>query len=98
VIRNPLSLIHASVYLTALVLAGTVHANGRGSPATVKGVVRGPLGPIPDATVRLQASPVFTTTDSAGSFTMALETGRKCAVLTAWAPGYYIGGGIEHCA
>jgi mono/diheme cytochrome c family protein len=64
--------------------------------ADIKGYVYGERGPITGATVRIQASPIFTMTDSTGYFTLPLIEGEDTAVLTAWAPGYYIGGGIEY--
>ncbi len=95
-IRSYLSPKSAPICLTAVLVAGTVYAHGPVEPDTVEGVVRGPRGPIAGATVRLQASSILTTTDADGSFTLTVPDGRDRAILTAWAPGYYIGGGIEY--
>lgn len=65
------------------------------SSRVISGVVRDDRGPIAGATVRLQTTPHFTVTDSAGSFELTVPNGRGTIVLTAWAPGHYIGGGIE---
>ncbi len=61
----------------------------------VRGTVVTATGePIAGATVRIQATDVATTTDDAGRFVLA---GPEGAVrVTAWAPGFYIGGGDEH--
>lgn len=65
------------------------------SPRVISGVVRDNQGPIAGATVRLQTTPHYTVTDATGSFELAVSNGKKTFVLTAWAPGHYIGGGVE---
>lgn len=84
----------ARIFLTAFLAAGAVYARDLDETATVQGVVRGPRGPVPGATVRLQTSSILTTTDADGSFTLAMPDRTNPPILTAWAPGYYIGGGI----
>jgi hypothetical protein len=68
---------------------------GSGQQIVINGVVRDAQGPIPGALVRLQSTKTFTKTDSAGFFTLPLAS-REDVVLTACAPGYYIGGGLEY--
>lgn len=86
---------YASICLAAIVLAGSAGAQGGGEVAPIKGVVLGPQGPISGATVRQQVSQISTTTDETGSFTLVPANGDAPVVLTAWAPGYYIGGGVK---
>ena len=61
---------------------------------TIRGVVQDEAGaPIAGAVVRVQTTAHATTTDARGRFTLTgLEEG-VAVTLTAWAPGYYIGGG-----
>ena len=92
--------------LWALVLAGSLallwaHAplraqEGDPSPATLSGVVQNEDGePIAGATVRVQTRAFATQTDAAGHFTLSGLPPDRPLTLTAWAPGYYIGGGGE---
>ncbi len=60
---------------------------------TLSGVVRDVNGPIVGATVRIRATDNKTTTDSDGHFTLAGLKPDEPVVLTAWAQGFYIGGG-----
>jgi hypothetical protein len=98
VIRSHLSRKSAPISLAAILAAAGVYAHGLNKAATIKGVVRGPQGPIAGANVRLQTSSIRTTTDADGSFNLTLPDGMDSAVLTAWAPGHYIGGGTEYRA
>lgn len=61
--------------------------------ATVSGIVRDANAPISSATVRVQTTNIATSTDSNGRFTLAVANLDEPVILTAWAKGYYIGGG-----
>ncbi|MCH5375829.1 MAG: carboxypeptidase-like regulatory domain-containing protein, partial [Planctomycetes bacterium] len=63
------------------------------SSASVAGLVRNANGPIAGATVRVQATRNATTTDAEGHFELAGLAPNEPVLLTAWARGYYIGGG-----
>ncbi len=65
-------------------------------PNAIRGVVVDSEGnPVAGATVRIKTTEQSCMTDSTGHFTLSnLPTG-KTAVLTAWAAGYYIGGGED---
>ena len=61
--------------------------------ASVTGLVRDVDGPIAFATVRVKATEKTTTTESNGRFVLAGLEPNEPVVVTAWAKGYYIGGG-----
>jgi len=61
----------------------------------VSGVVRDEHGPVHGAVVRVQTTDVFTVTDADGRFTLAFQGLERPPAITAFAPGYYIGGGVE---
>jgi hypothetical protein len=61
--------------------------------ASVTGLVRDAEGPVIGATVRVRATQNATTTDAAGRFALEGLKQNQPVVLTAWAKGYYIGGG-----
>ena len=64
-----------------------------GDSALLSGLVLDAQGPVPGAVVRVQTTTNFTTTDADGRFLMpGLDPGAPVR-LTAWADGYYIGGG-----
>lgn len=50
-------------------------------------------GPVANAVVRIQATEVKTATDGAGRFDFHAPRAVDSVALTAWAPGYFIGGG-----
>jgi mono/diheme cytochrome c family protein len=77
----------------ALVFSSSARSGPHGPTATALGVVRDANGPIPGATVRVQATDNKTTTDADGRFVMLGLQPDEPIVLTAWAKGYYIGGG-----
>ncbi len=63
---------------------------------TLSGIVQNEQGdPIAGATVRVQTGTLATLTDAAGRFTLEGVPTDRAVTLTAWAPGYYIGGGGE---
>ncbi len=92
--------ISASAIAFLLALPGVAEPSGSkpdsGHLTVFSGVVRDANGPVSGATVRLQTSPIFTTTDTNGSFTLTVAKDVDVIVLTASAPGFYIGGGFEH--
>jgi hypothetical protein len=55
-----------------------------------EGTVEGPEGPVVGARVRIQGSRICTRTNAAGRF--HLPRGREAASITAWKPGFFIGG------
>jgi hypothetical protein len=63
------------------------------SSTSVTGLVRDVNGPIAAATVRVKATEIVTTTESDGHFLLAGMEPNVPVILTAWAKGYYIGGG-----
>ena len=63
----------------------------------VKGVVHAEHGPIAGATVRVQATTNATVTGADGRFILTGLAPNQPVVLTAWASGYYIGGGGVIC-
>jgi len=75
---------------TALILAVLVQA---AASASLTGLVRDADGPIAGATVRAKATRHETMTDSEGRFALTGLEPDKAVILTAWAKGYYIGGG-----
>jgi len=60
---------------------------------TLAGIVRDANGPVAGATVRVQATTRVTESDGEGRFSLAELVVGQPVTLTAWAPGYYIGGG-----
>lgn len=73
------------LWLNLFALAGCA-----ASQASLSGLVYDRNGPVSGATVRVQASEVFTTTDASGAFELTALAPDKPVVLTAWASGYYI--------
>jgi len=67
--------------------------------ADLSGFVRDANGPIVGATVRIKATDKKAITDSQGHFVLSGLSANDPIVLTAWAKGYYNGGGkTEHLA
>ncbi|MBM3297351.1 MAG: carboxypeptidase regulatory-like domain-containing protein, partial [Candidatus Aminicenantes bacterium] len=66
---------------------------GASRETSISGTVRSEEGPLAGAVVRVKGTSLSVVADEEGSFTLTgLAPGRPAAV-TAWAPGYYIGGG-----
>lgn len=66
------------------------------SPDRISGVVVDTLGnPVAGATVRIKTTQQWTTTDHNGQFALSNLASDEPVILTAWAAGYYIGGGQE---
>lgn len=63
------------------------------SSASVMGLVHDVNGPVAGATVRVKATEIVTTTESDGHFLLTGLEPNEPVILTAWAKGYYIGGG-----
>ncbi|MHC4701560.1 MAG: carboxypeptidase regulatory-like domain-containing protein, partial [Planctomycetota bacterium] len=59
----------------------------------IDGLVRDGQGPVAGAVVRVQATDISASTDEQGRFTLTGFSPGQSVCLTAWAPGYYIGGG-----
>jgi hypothetical protein len=65
----------------------------RASSSSISGYVLNETGPIAGAMVRVKAAAIEATTAQDGSFLINGLPVGKAVYLTAWAPGYYIGGG-----
>ncbi len=63
---------------------------------TITGEIRDASGPVTNAVVRVRATDIAATTDTAGRFTLSGLTPNEPVDLTAWAPGYYVTGGQEY--
>lgn len=61
----------------------------------ISGIVRDENGPISGAIVRIKTTDVETMTDSEGCFMLTDLAPDQSVLLTAWSPGFYIGGGTE---
>lgn len=62
----------------------------------ITGIVTDHSGPLSGATVRVQATSNATLSAADGRFTLTGLVPNQPVVLTAWVPGYYIGGGDSH--
>ena len=72
---------------------GEGQAGVRPQQVSISGLVQDDKGPLADAVVRLKGTVHSVLTEKDGTFTLSgLEAGQPAAI-TAWAPGYYIGGG-----
>ncbi|MHC4144086.1 MAG: carboxypeptidase regulatory-like domain-containing protein [Planctomycetota bacterium] len=79
-----------------LALAFSITTRGLCSPlpsTDVSGLVRDANGPVAGATVRVKATDNKVFTDEEGHFVLTGLSANEPVVLTAWAEGYYIGGG-----
>jgi hypothetical protein len=83
-------------FLRRLLLLGMLLVAGcTTSSGTIEGVVQDQDGPISGAVVRVQTTEIFTITDENGLFTLEGFQDKEPVKLTAWALGYYIGGGDQ---
>ncbi len=62
---------------------------------SVSGAVQDDTGPVAGAVVRVQTTPLYTTTDTSGRFTLTGLAPVQTVALTAFAPGYYITGPVS---
>jgi mono/diheme cytochrome c family protein len=68
---------------------------GKAQMQVVSGVVRADNGaPVSGATVRVQTTPFNTTSELDGHFSLSIPQPGEQFALTAWAPGYFIGGPV----
>ena len=97
--RETLSLRRRALPLTLPVVCLALATLGQGAEATAafRGVVHHLGAPVGGATVRIQTKDTSAVTDSLGRFTLTAP-GEETVVITAWSPGFYIGGGLEHQA
>jgi len=79
--------------LTVAFSPTTVESAQQASLTTVSGFVRDANGPVAGATVRVKATEYKTITDAEGHFVLSGLPDNEPVALTAWAKGYYIGGG-----
>jgi hypothetical protein len=77
----------------ALVFSTETRSDSPLPPNAISGIVSDPNGPVAGATVRVQATDIKTTTDENGRFVILGLKPDEPIILTAWAEGYYIGGG-----
>lgn len=61
----------------------------------IQGIILDKNGPVQGATVRSQTTELFTKSNDDGGFRLTGLDKEIPVVLTAWKPGYYIGGGEE---
>jgi hypothetical protein len=85
--------IFVMVFCLTFVLSTKVRSGSSISSTTISGLVCDPNGPIANATVRVQATNNSTITDVNGHFVILNLKPEEPVILTAWAEGYYIGGG-----
>jgi len=79
----------------AIFLIYCVYCQSISLATSLNGTVLDENGPIPGATVRAQTTTMVAHTDSAGSFSLNGLTPCEAVSVSAWGPGYYIGGGEE---
>ena len=97
--QKPIQLLPFSAVATMVVsLAMAFSITNLGSAAQpplsdVSGFVHDANGPVADATVRIKATDNKVITDIEGHFVLSGLSDNEPVVLTAWAEGYYIGGG-----
>lgn len=75
-------------------------ATGSSEPTQSRNAISGVVldeenAPIAGAVVRIKATEKFTTTDEGGNFELTELQTEELVILTAWAEGYYIGGGKD---
>jgi len=99
--QKPIHLVHLTRIAQAIVCLivplsiTTVESAQQPSLMAISGIVRDANGPIAGTTVRIKATENKTTTDTKGHFVLSDLLENEPVVLTAWAEGYYIGGGKE---
>jgi mono/diheme cytochrome c family protein len=82
---------HAGVAAAVIFLWFGLCQSGDGQ-GTISGIVRSESGPVEGAVVRIQTTPVFTTCDRFGRFTLTGIAPKQKVALTTYKPGYYIAG------
>jgi nitrate/TMAO reductase-like tetraheme cytochrome c subunit len=91
IIRRSLFIIHFSLFTALLVACGSAAPAG-----TISGVVRDEEGAaVAGAVVRVQTTRQTTLADERGRFSLSAS---NPLTLTAWSPGYFIGGGEQNFA
>jgi len=91
-----LAFIRVAAVLVCMVMAFSITTAGFASQqplAAVSGLVRDANGPVAGATVRVKATDNKVITDAEGHFVLSGLSADEPVVLTAWAEGFYIGGG-----
>jgi len=91
-----LAFIRVAAVLVCMAMAFSITTAGFASQqplAAVSGLVRDANGPVAGATVRVKATDNKVITDAEGHFVVSGLSAYEPIVLTAWAEGYYIGGG-----
>ena len=84
-----------SVCLAMTFSITTVESASQPPLTTVSGFVRDANGPVAGATVRVKATENKALTNVEGHFVLSDLSPNESVVLTAWAEGYYIGGGQD---
>lgn len=75
--------------LVLVIISGFLLLRG---PRLVQGVVQDDSGPIAGAVVRLRGGAQYVITGDSGEFTFPVDRANVDRELTAWAPGYFVGG------
>ena len=94
--KHLLPFVRVATVLVCLAMAFSIMTVGSASqpPMTiVSGFVRDANGPVTGAVVRVKATDNKVITDAEGHFVLSGLSPDEPVVLTAWAKGYYIGGG-----
>lgn len=78
-------------FMTLIVFINGTRLLFGGGTASITGVVVDDHGPVSGATVRVQATDNVTKTLPDGSFSLSGLTPAQEIIVTAWAPGYYVG-------
>ena len=94
--NHSLAFVRFAIVLVCLAMAfsiTTVESASQPPMTAVSGFVRDANGPVAGAVVRVKATESKTITDEKGHFVLSDLSTNKPVVLTAWAEGYYIGGG-----
>jgi hypothetical protein len=83
------------VYLATTFSVTTVESASQPPVAAVSGYVRDANGPVAGAVVRVKATENKAITNEKGHFVLSGLSDNEPIVLTAWAKGYYNGGGTD---
>jgi hypothetical protein len=91
--RHLIAFVRVASVSMCLAMAFSITTVESASQPPVSGFVRDANGPIAGATVRVKATEKKAITDVEGHFVLSGLSDNEPVVLTAWAEGYYIGGG-----
>jgi len=95
-LKHSLPFLRFATVLMCLVMGlsiTTVESASQPPIPAVSGYVRDANGPVAGAVVRVKATENKVNTDAEGHFVLSGLSANEPVILTAWAEGYYIGGG-----